>query len=648
MTQSEQIRKNSLELLERLAGLNSQELEDLVALHNDLYFNQNVPEISDEAYDKLVEALRLVKPQSSVLRQIGAPGVAKAVAHKHPMLSLDKCYDDEAFMRWREKLVGSFVSMPKIDGVACALHYKNGHLDLALTRGDGEKGEVVTANAKVIADIPAQIEDLRDLEIRGEVYMKISRFKKLYANDFANPRNLAAGALKQKEVIKSAQYGLSFFPYDIRGADLATELEKFSFLKQLGFNTPYIEECQSLDDAHRAYKYWADEREQIDFEIDGVVFRANQVSEQLRLGNTAHHPRYAIAYKIQGESAQSELVNVIWQASRSGAITPVAIVSPVYLSGATIQRASLHNLGRFKDLALRQKSLLEIVRRGGVIPHVERVLASSGELYSIPTNCPSCGSITLVEDDFLYCSKPEQCLAALQAKALHFCSVLDLEGFGEKLILQLMETGLLKNLPDLFSLSIEKLMPLERMGQKKAQNLMDALQQKRRLRLATFLTALGISEIGPVVADILAQRFENLANLQNATKEELMQIHGIGESIADALVLGLEENRTMIAELLQYISIETATKIKGDVSHPFYNKSVVFTGTLQADRKSLQEKVRALGGLTPANVSKNLNFLVVGSGRLSSKQIQAQQLIEQGAPIQILSENEFMDLLMNG
>jgi DNA ligase (NAD+) len=652
------VQAQSEKLIKDLPQFSADELEYWVRHHNEAYFAKAAPEISDEAFDKLVETLRMVKPDAAVLEELGERPAEKSLVHKESMLSLDKCYDDETFQKWREKVVGPLVAMPKIDGVACSLHYDaKGHLALGLTRGDGRSGEDITQNVRRIRDIKGQVDPsvAKDFEVRGEVYMRISRFKETYEAEFANPRNLAAGALKQKEASKSEAYQLSFFPYDIRGTRLESEREKFDLLTRLGFNVPPL----VFDGDFKAVvKDLFDKRDKIDFEIDGVVFRVDSIAEQARLGETAHHPRFAIAYKFQGESAQTHLVDVEWSVGRTGVITPVAIVKPVFVSGATVTRASLHNVGLFRKHQLSQNALVEIVRRGGVIPHVERVLRSEGEILLPPENCPSCGKRALVDGDFLRCSVPAECEQIQVGRILHYCSVLDIEGFGEKWVRVLIERKLVKSLADLYRLKKEDLLVLDRMGPVLAAKMADQIEEKREVELWQFLCALGFAEIGPVVARALVQHFESIEAMRTASKEEIMTIFGVGESIADALIEGFALFATEVDDLLGQVRFtEKVAQAAGDVNHPLFGKSVVFTGKMAyLDRKEAQKRVLAVGGQTPSSVSASTDYVVIGDdgsallkgGVKSTKHKTAEKLVADGASVRIISETEFLGLLTGG
>lgn len=624
--------------------------------HNDAYFKKGEPEITDAAFDKLVETLRMVKADSTVLEELGEKPAEKSLVHKEPMLSLDKCYDDQSFLKWREKITGSLVAMPKIDGVACSLHYdEKGNLRQGLTRGDGRSGEDITENVKRIRDIQTQLKsELVDgtLEIRGEVYMRISRFKAAYAEEFANPRNLAAGALKQKEAKKSEAYQLSFFPYDIRGTKLATERAKFHLLDQLGFQVPPV---RFDEDFKTTVRDFFTTRDSLDFEIDGVVFRADSIAEQARLGETAHHPKFAIAYKFQGESAQTHLVNVEWSVGRTGVITPVAIVQPVFVSGATVTRASLHNLGLFLKHDLREHALVEIVRRGGVIPHVERVLRSEGKPYAAPTQCPSCGKPPVVDGDFLRCSEPWECEQIQVGRIIHYCYALEIEGFGEKWVRTLVSKGMVKSPADLYRLTRDDLLGLDRMGPVLASKMIDQIESKKEVQLWQFLSALGLAEIGPVVARALAQHFQDFDALRKAQKEEITSIYGVGESIADALIVGFKTFSDEIDDILTKVRIVKEKQLTGlDENHPIFGKSVVFTGKMAyLDRKEAQKRVQAVGGNTPASVTATTDFVVIGDegsallrgGEKSTKHKAAEKLVSQGAKVNIISETAFLELL---
>ena len=656
---------NSENLLKLLPTLSERELGDLIIYHNKKYFTEASPEITDEVFDKLVLALKFINPVSPILSLVGHTAFGQEVRHVRPMLSLDKCYSDEELFKWAEKINGDFVAMPKIDGVASSLIYDHsGELVLAATRGDGISGENITQNMSMISDVPRKIsqelceELLLDgelLEVRGEVYLPLSRFLEQYAQEFANARNLAAGALKQKSHEKSKSYGLKFLPYDIRGTKLQRENEKFELLEALGFPKLNWLLVKNNLEASKIFNYFLEQREKFDFETDGVVFRANEISDQARLGETAHHPRYAMAYKFQGESASTEILGIEWSVSRSGAITPVAVIKPVFISGAQVSRASLHNLRIFLMHDLREHSLVEVIRRGGVIPHVERVLSKMGEPLTIPEFCPSCHSPVEVIGDFLYCSAKQNCHAVVASSLMHFCSVLGIEGLGEKIIYKLLAHKLVNNFKDIFIITAQDLMSLERMGEVLANKLIQEIASKKTISLPVFIRALGIDEIGSNISELVSSNFHTLNNIRNLSVEDLLSIHGIGERIAHALVNGLKDLSLQIDQLLTVVRVEDYREVftQADENNFFFKKSVVFTGKMaHLDRKAAQNLVKRLGGSAPGAISSHTDYLVIGDeksalrgqGQKSTKQKEAEKYIAQGSNLKIISESEFLEL----
>lgn len=619
------------------------ELEKRVREHNRRYFVENKPVISDYEFDRLVEALRKKSPKSKVLQELvsDTTGERAEVRHTVPMLSLDKCYDDETLDDWASKFKGDVIAMPKIDGCAVALLYDaHGDLTVAATRGSGTIGEDITPNVKFIKDIPQKIA-LKNVEVRGEVYMPLSVFDR-YKAEFANPRNLAAGAIKQKDPRKTGEYTLKFWGYEILGSDAETEMEKRALLKKNHF--PVVETVSVAHaDLHKAFKKFLDHRDNYDFETDGVVFRINSVHEQERVGSTAHHPRYAIAYKYQGDSAKTKLEEVEWSVSRTGIITPVGIVTPVELSGATITRVSLHHAAMVKKWGLGIGSDVVVMRRGGVIPHLETVVTQGNHPVEVPRKCPSCGAKVEMRDDFLYCTNPKGCLRTKLGELSHFVKTIDCDGFGEKILEQLYLNELVVDPADLYTLTVEELLPLERMGETLAEKLVRNIQAKRELPLATFLQALGISELAHHTAAILA-KMGDIEKILKVSEEDLTAIHSIGPAIAQSVVHGLHEKRDLIHKLLKYIKITAAPKA---TSHKLGGKSFLFTGTMVAmERKHAQSVVEQHGGVIVSGVSKALDYLVVGDGGgAGSKLTKAEKLVKEGAPLQVISESQFLKML---
>ena len=629
------------------------ELEAEVRRHNRLYFQQNAPEISDTEFDRLVEFLRGKAPDSPALAEIPSDVTVAdvKVRHEAPMLSLDKCYEDKALSDWVSKFAGGVITSPKVDGVAVSIRYdKSGKLALAATRGDGVEGERITENVKRIKAIPRSVKGFAKfgeagVEVRGEIYMPLSVFR-TYEGQFANPRNLAAGAVKQKDPAKTGEYNLSFFAYDLRGAGLATEEEKLGALAKEGFRI--IEwRAASRDELHEPFEYFLKKRDGYDFETDGVVYKASDVAEQERLGSTAHHPRYAIAYKFQGDSGVTVLRDVEWSVSRTGAITPVAIVEPVELSGAMVSRASMHNLGIVRELmadGLAIGAKVVMMRRGGVIPHLESVERAGKKRIVIPKVCPSCGSRVEEDGDFLYCTNAKSCVSSKIAELEHFVKAVGIDGFGQKLLEKLYESGEVTEPADFYELEAGDLLEFDRMGETLANKLVGNVKARRRVPLGTFLLALGIRELGRHVAKILAG-FGTLDAVMALTEEELAEVKTIGPVIAREAVEGLKARRKLIGKLRRHVEVVAEERSRGEGL--LGGKSFLFTGKLVAmERSEAQRLVEEHGGEAAASVNKQLDYLVVGDGGGGgSKLAKAERLKEKGGRVEIIGEKDFMKMI---
>lgn len=646
-----------------LRALSIAELESAVRHHNHLYWDLAAPVISDYDFDRLVQELTRRAPDAPVLQELGPSAVGRhgaEVQHRSPMLSLDKCYDDDALVAWAAKFEGEVLATPKLDGIAASLRYDGrGELVLAATRGSGTVGDDITANVRTIAEIPSRLARTRAVEVRGELYLRKSVFA-AFGEQFANPRNLAAGAIKSKDPERCRAYGLSFAPYDLLDDGQATEQEKLAALAELGFAR--VEHLVvPRERLEVAYAHFAALRERLDYEIDGVVFKADRVAEQRRLGATAHHPRFAIAYKFQGDSRTTALEAVHWSVARSGVITPVAQVQPVELSGAMVSRASLHHAGFIAKLGLSLGAEVLVTRRGGVIPKVECVVRPGDREVRLPERCPSCGGPVLQRGDFLGCAAPAQCRDAVLGALAHFCAVVDLQGFGDKLLGDAYAKGLLRSPADLYRLDRPALLRLERVGEKLADRLLQQIAARRRLSLEILLRALGIEELGQHVARLLAQHFAPLERVRRVSEPELAALPSVGPVIAAKVVRGLREAAPLIDALLTQVALEegaqrstpgaaAAADAAAETRGPVAGRSFVFTGKLQTlERKAAQRDLAARGALTPAGVSRGLDYLVVGAGDAagppSSKLLKTQRLQAEGAAVQIISEQEFLALL---
>ncbi len=631
------------------------ELEREVRHHNRLYFVEHKPEISDNEFDRLAEELKRRKPESKVLAEIGSDvtGRVKKVRHEAPMLSLDKAYDEKTMLDWAEKFEGDIIASPKIDGCAVSIKYDSeGVLVQGATRGNGTVGEDTTANLRHVKGIPQKI-GLKNVEVRGEIYMPLSVFKR-YKAEFANPRNLAAGAIKQKDPRKTGEYTLSFWAYDLLGAHAKDEVQKRKLLKENGF--PVIEwklikktQIQEIFEDYLSYS--SSERSESrsiappDYEMDGVVYKVNSVAEQERLGVTAHHPRYGIAYKFQGDSGVTTLKDVEWSVARTGVITPVGIVEPVELSGAFVSRASLHNLGLMKKLGLSKGAKVMMTRRGGVIPNLESVVEKGRGEFATPEKCPSCGAKVKEKDDFLYCTNPKECVQAKVGELKHFVQTVEIDGFGDVLLEKLYEEGLVTDLSEFYELAADDLLRLERMGDVLADKLIRNIATRRELALDVFLRSLGIRELGKHSSQVLAGDFGTLENVRKAEASQLSSIHTIGEVIAAEVVYGLKTKAKLIDKLLKHVKVLPFEKKEG--TGALNGKLFIFTGALLAMPRDEAEKlVEEQGGTIAGGVSKSLDYLVVGDGGGSgSKLDKAKKMQAKGGKIKIISEVEFLKMV---
>ena len=539
------------QLAARLDTMTQAELEAEIDKHNQLY-NEGRPIIPDPLFDKLTVRLQTIAPQSPELNTLTTPALgqtSKKVAHAIPMLSLAKAYSASEVLEFLKKFDGDFLGSPKIDGLACSIQYdENGDIKCASTRGDGQIGDDITANVRYIQAIPHHI-DMPNLEVRGEVYMPISSFKK-FEGEKKSPRNLAVGGLKQKTPSDTALYGLSFFGYEAVGQHFDTEHEKYETLRKLGF-TPVnyhlfkrreivslIDEIQQYCDRETAA------RPSWDFDADGLVFKIDDTAVQQSMGVTDHHPKCAIAYKFAGDEGITVLKTVEWQVAKSGVITPVANFEPLYLSGAMVQRASLSNAAQvelfpvdsgddtptvFRHLKLGAS--IKVSRRGGVIPHVESMSGYDETLPDIPLPevCPSCGATVIREDLFLKCSDPDNCPSTGQALIENYVKTIGIMGFGEKIIANLYDNGSVKTPADLYRLSVQDIALAVTQSEDGTLDpdavlptkLYRAIQDSREQDLATFLESLSIPALGKVTSKLLTKNITSIEAILAATPAQI-------------------------------------------------------------------------------------------------------------------------------
>lgn len=628
-------------------------LETLVRYHNKKYFEENAPEVSDVQFDKLVNRLKRLAPDSLVLTEIADSqwfNTFSPVKREIPMLSLEKCFTLSELNSWAEQFESDFVVMAKVDGCAIELVYDEyGNLQSGATRGDGYVGEGVTLNCFAVDSIPKLVEFseigfltpvARPVRVRGEICMRKSVFQE-FKDAYANPRNLAAGAIRQKFASETKKYHLSFLAYDIQGLNRFTESEKFVFLNRLGFETAYHVYVRQEELGFALIEMQKD-CASLDYETDGLVFKIDSLDEQEKHGSTSHHPRYAIAYKFSDEEATTVVSKIQWQVARSGLITPVAVVEPTSLAGVTITNITLHNAGRLIELGLAIGDEVAISRRGGVIPHLERVTKNAGQPpVALPTECPSCGKPAIFDDVNLDCSEPKSCVAVRLARLEHFIKTIGCDGFGPSVIAKLYEAGKLRTFADFYRITQKDMADAE-VGEVIAKNLDDEIRGKLEIELHVFLAALGIESLGSQTAKLLADKFLDISTVWDeilVKPDRIFEVAGISDKKFQNIQSGVLSLIDDIDDLLkQAVVLPVVKKSEGKLN----GLRFLFTGKMSSPRASMEALVADRGGVIASSVNKDLDFLVVGDDA-GSKLTKAKKLIDQGAKIKIIDESEFRE-----
>ena len=660
-------------------------LAEQIAYHSHLYYNLAQPEISDAEFDRLWDELKQLDPHHPQLSRVGAdvaPGSVK-VDHLFPMRSLDKATTAEElnhFVNITTSGATRFLSQPKLDGSALSLEYRMGRLVRAATRGSGERGEDVTRNARKIANVPHTLPVAVDVHVRGEVVMPLAVFEAKYKDISPNPRNLAAGALRQKHADGKADASdLVFQAYDAKlplgesrhpDSEHAPPMENDTDLlvwmeDVLGIvPAPWeVHEGESpaltaslMDESTQS---WSQKRSDYAYEIDGVVFKLDHLEQRERLGMTAHHPRWALAWKFPPEEAFSVLLGVEWQTGRTGNITPVARIAPQRVGGVTVENTTLHNVGEVKRLGINIGDKVLIVRRGDVIPKIEQALGpaspsdldgrfhASGEPFTgqlpvhapipAPSACPACDGQVELEGAFLKCVNLF-CVARTSRSVLYWCRALELDGVGEKLVDQLLDAQLIASCADLYRLTLDGLLELERMGEKSANNVLAEVAKSRTMSLGKFLHALGLPGIGPELATALASTLGDASGLlqwldaahasvgdeaygpemaengkphtHNQSIRAMLDIDGVGEIVALQFRDGLALRRPLVEDLIGLLTIEQEAVKTAE--GPFVDMTFCVTGTLSAPRKEIQQRIIDAGGKIVGSVSAKLSVLVAG------------------------------------
>jgi DNA ligase (NAD+) len=655
------------------------QLREALHEHNYLYYILDAPKITDFEFDQMLKALQdleLKYPEffdpNSPTQRVGG-GVTKnfkTQAHRYPMYSLSNTYSKEELLQWVgrvEKVLGDekfeFTCELKYDGASISLTYEGGKFLRGVTRGDGTQGDDVSLNLRTIPTIPLELKgDYPDFfEIRGEIVLPFEGFKamnrqriKLGEEPFMNPRNTASGSLKLQDSKLVAERPLECFLYALAGEDLGVDSQIVGLEKarSWGFKVPETAiMAATLEEVFRYLDHWDQNRLDLSYEIDGVVIKINSFDQQHRLGYTAKSPRWAIAYKFQAEQALTQLEYVSYQVGRTGAITPVANLSPVLLSGTTVKRASLHNADQIEKLALRIGDSVYVEKGGEIIPKIvgvdkESRPPQSAEIIFI-THCPECQFELVKEEGEAqhYCKNQYGCPTQIVGKIQHFISrkAMDIDGLGNETVALLYENHLISNIADLYNLNRNELLPLERMANKSVDNLLQGIEASKNKPFAKVLFGLGIRYVGETVAKKLVKAFSSIDRIRGASREELIEVDEIGDRIADSLLdfFNDERNILLIERLRQQGVALESDKQQGTVNNVLEDQKFVISGVFKnISREDLKEKIESMGGTVVGSISAKTNYLVAGEGMGPSKKVKAEKL---GIPI--IDESTFFNMI---
>jgi DNA ligase (NAD+) len=686
----------------RIASLTS-ELNE----HNHLYYVLNQPVISDFEFDQMLKELEQLEAQfpgladpNSPTKRVGGDITDKfeKVKHRYPMLSLSNTYSQEEIREWEERVhkgLGNgadlfsaaeveYVMELKYDGLAISLTYENGRLMRGVTRGDGETGEDITANVRTIKSIPLHLRGNHPglFEIRGEVFLPKKEFERINIErvaageePYANPRNTAAGTLKQQDSGEVAKRGLDCFLYSVYGDDLPFDnhYDSLTHAADWGFKAPpytkrYIEKCKSVDGIMDFIRHWDEARHDLPFEIDGVVIKVNKYQEQEELGLTAKSPRWAIAYKFKAETVSTRLHRITYQVGRTGAITPVANLEPVFLAGTTVKRASLHNADQIAKLDIREGDVVFVEKGGEIIPKVVGVDESKRAEHSRPhvyiTECPECGTGLYRNDGEAqhYCPNDTGCPPQIKGRMEHFISrkAMNIEGMGTETISGLWDKGLLRNYADIYDLRAEELTGLEftvsdefgenpkkrSMQEKSVNNLMAGIEASKQIPFERVLFALGIRFVGETVAKKLAKHFKDIDSIAKASFEQLIEAEEIGDKIAQSIIdwFANENNRNIIERLKKSgLRLEMDATESNKASDLLAGKTFVVSGVFaHFSRDGIKESIEANGGKVSGSISKKTDFVLAGDKMGPEKKKKAEDL-----GVAVIAEEDYLRMIRN-
>ncbi|MGO5010504.1 NAD-dependent DNA ligase LigA [Niallia sp. Sow4_A1] len=664
-----------------LAEKRVKELHNLLNQYGYEYYVLDNPSVPDAEYDALLNELIRLEEQFPSLRTNDSPSqriggeildMFSKVQHQKPMLSLGNAFNEADLRDFDRKVraaIGedfSYVCELKIDGLAVSLRYENGLFEQGATRGDGTTGEDITANLKTIRSIPLRLNQPISLEVRGEAFMPKKSFEALNKikdengeEPFANPRNAAAGSLRQLDPRIAASRNLDIFLYaigDVGQTGVQSHSEGLDLLDTLGFKTnKERKKCQTIEDVLQYIEGWQEKRPHLPYEIDGIVIKVDGLAQQEQLGTTAKSPRWAIAYKFPAEEVMTKLLAIELNVGRTGVVTPTAVLEPVKVAGTTVKRASLHNEDLIREKDIRLGDMVVVKKAGDIIPEVVNVLVEKRtgeeEEFLMPTHCPECNSelVRLEEEVALRCINPK-CPAQIREGLIHFVSrnAMNIDGLGERVVSQLFSEKLIEDVADLYTLDYEQLIQLERMGEKSVNNLLQAIEASKQNSLERLLFGLGIRHVGAKAAKTIAMEFKHMDQLVKASKEELTAINEIGEKMADSIVTFFEQEEVLelINELKTYgVNMEYTGPLPvttEDADSVFAGKTIVLTGKLeQLSRNEAKEQIELLGGKITGSVSKKTDLVIAGNDA-GSKLTKAEQL-----GLEVWDEEKLMEELKN-
>ena len=654
-------------------------LREALHHHNHKYYVENAPEISDFEFDQMMHRLMELESshpeyadENSPTMRVGSDKTSEFqnVKHRYPMLSLSNTYSIESlneFIERIEKEEGEteFVCELKFDGTAISLTYEEGRLVRAVTRGDGESGDDVTANVRTIGSIPLTLkgEYPAEFEIRGEIFMPYASFDRLNAEReaageqlFANPRNAAAGTLKQQQSSVVAKRGLDCTLYQIASRELpfSTHWEALESARRWGFKvSEHARICRSAEEIRTFIEHWDTARKELPYPTDGIVIKVNDFAKRRRLGFTSKSPRWAVAYKFKAEQALTRLISVDFQVGRTGAITPVANLEPVLLAGTVVKRATLHNAEQIELLDIRLGDMVYVEKGGEIIPKITEVELSersgNSEPFQYITTCPECGTALVRYEGEAkhYCPNQGGCRPQILGRIVHFIrrKALDIDGLGSETVELLHESGLLNNIADIYDLKAVDLAALPRLGDKSADNIIRSINASKAVPFARVLFGLGIRFVGETTAKYLAAHFKSLDAVMSAAKEQLLEAEEVGDKIADAILeYFADEQNIAIIERLRTAGLQFEEEAKERHSNCLEGKNIVISGKfLDHTRDELKELIELHGGKNQSGVSANTDFIVAGENMGPAKLQKAEKL-----GVKILSENDFIELIGGG